>query len=279
MPESDDASVRLHDLVRYVLALRHVGGQPHIRPRLESSAGASGAQAQPVTVRQLSVRSMVLETSWAIEPGEPVRVDIVAPGMTRRIRLDGRAVRVAPKASSGYAIEVEVQEETERPIRRHSSMSFEAVRPADNPPQAAPSPSSPDADEVSRTLDDLLAALILPPDDDAHASRCHHLSGQLARVRLPTLLSLFGMDRMTGRLVISRGAEEARLHVKEGQIVDVEPIGASQTPRERVAQVLRWEEGAFEFYMEPVATGDRIGVSTTALLLDLAREEDEAKLR
>src|SRR5947209_18820104 len=84
MPESDEAAAGLHAFVRHVLAPREgSNSEPHVASRLDARvAGTEGA-----TVRQLSVRSMVLETSWAIEPGEKVRVDIVAPGMTHRIRL------------------------------------------------------------------------------------------------------------------------------------------------------------------------------------------------
>ena len=151
MPESDEAIASLHDFVRYALALRFSGIDPHIAPRLDAKALAKAGEgalnaARKAMVRKLSVRSMVLETSWAIAPGEPVRVDIVAPGMTRRIRLEGRAIRVAPRTAtnpSTYTIEVEVQEETDRPIRHHSSMTFGRVRPEEMSPAALAVPSSP----------------------------------------------------------------------------------------------------------------------------------------
>ena len=261
MPESDDAIAGLHEFVRYSLALRFSGVDPHIAPRLDAKALAKAGKgalqaARKAMVRKLSVRSMVLETSWAIAPGESVRVDIVAPGMTRRIRLQGKAVRVAPRKVSDpsvYTIEVEVQEETDRPIRHHSSLTFEKVSPEEIAAGAAklsgvPEPAGGDDDGVTRMLDDLLSALILPPEEEARRKGVHHLSGQIARVRLPTLCSLFEMERLTGVLVARRDIEEVRIYISGGQIFDV----------------------------DPVTRPNRIGMSVTGLLLDLAREADEA---
>jgi Domain of unknown function (DUF4388) len=303
MPESDEAITALHDFVRYALALRFSGIDPHISPRLDAKALAKAGKgalqaARKAMVRKLSVRSMVLETSWAIAPGESVRVDIVAPGMTRRIRLEGKAVRVAPRKVSDpsiYTIEVEVQEESDRPIRHHSSMSFERVRPEEMAPKSAGGSAPPSAgktgkagkvkiasgtDEddggVTRMLDDLLSALILPPEEEERRKGVHHLSGQIARVRLPTLCSLFEMERLSGVLVVRRDIEEVRIYLDTGQIVDVEPLTEAEAARARLRSVMAWEDGSFAFDIHPVSRPDRIGMTMTALLLEMARESDEA---
>ena len=277
MPDNDASALAVHEFVRHVLAVGRPGvdDEPTITPRLDAQVGDSDTH-RTATVRQLSVRSMILQTSWPIEAGESVRVDIVAPGMTRRIRLDGRAVRVARKNADQktWDIEVEVQQETERPIRTHSSMSMQAVRP-DAIPVEGPSPSKPDEEEVTRALDDLLSALILPPEQDAPRRRAHQLSGQLASIKLPTLFALFEMDRMTGRLVVRHGDAEARIFFRDGQIVDVEPVARGEARRARIMAVLAWEDGAFDFSVEPVSRPNAINVRTTALLIDLARETDE----
>jgi hypothetical protein len=299
MPESDEAIAGLHDFVRYSLALRFSGIDPHIAPRLDAKALARAGEgallaARKAMVRKLSVRTMVLETSWAIAPGESVRVDIVAPGMTRRIRLEGRATRVAPRKVSEpsvYTIELEVQEETDRPIRHHSSMSFQRVRPEEidaadaatgsasiaGSPSAAGTGSADESGGVTGMLDDLLSALILPPEEEERRKGVHHLSGQIARVRLPTLCSLFEMESLSGVLVVRRDIEEVRIYVESGRFVDVEPLAAGETPGARLRSVLRWEEGAFEFNVLAVNRADRIGMKMTALLIDMARESDEAR--
>jgi hypothetical protein len=229
-------------------------------------------------VQTLSVRSLVLETSWAIEPGEAVRVDVVAPGMTRRLRLDGRAVRVVAKAGSPprYDIEVAVQHETKRPLRADSSMTIAAVTldPKDVE-EIVELPSAAGESDATRVLDDLLAALILPPEEGPKRPRRTHLSGELSRIRLPTLCGLFEMERMTGRLVIVTRGVESHMYFSDGRIFDVEPVAKGETKRSRIGKLLAAEEGTFEFSVEKVERPDRLGVGTTALLLDLARETDE----
>jgi hypothetical protein len=132
-----------------------------------------------------------------------------------------------------------------------------------------------DDEEVTRALDDLLSALILPPEKDAPRKRAHQLSGQLASIKMPTLFSLFEMERMTGKLIVVRDRDEGRIFLRDGQIVDVEPLARKQTLRARIMQLLAWEDGSFEFSVEAVARPNKLGVGMTALLLDLARESDE----
>jgi len=282
MPESDEAAARVHDFVRRVLTIRKQHGDaPTIAPRLDARVGDSSSDHH-ATVQSLSVRSMVLETSWAIQPGEHLRVDIVAPGMTRRLRLDGLAVRVAPKpgAPSRYDIEVAVQHETKRPIRADSSMHMEAVDQKRIEELTQPGvPPPPGDDEVTRVLDDLLAALILPPEDEQPRNRRTHLSGEISRIPLPTLCSLFEMERLTGKLVVRRGSVETRVYFVGGRIVDLEPLTRGETRRGRVAKLLAAEDGTFEFAVESVDRADRLHMTTTELLLDVAREADEARSR
>jgi hypothetical protein len=277
MPESDESVASVQDFVRYVLGRRASGMLPQISPHLDAAAASgseSGAGAGGVAVvRKLSVRSMVLETSWAVVPGESLRVDIAAPGMTKRIRLEGKAVRVLPgktTSPSTYTIEVEVQEETDRPLRHDSSMGMMKVAPPARPPEA-----DGDTDETLRQLDDLLSSLILPPSDESRRKRAHHLAGQLSSVHLPTLLSLFDMERMTGELTVRHDIEEVRIYVEGGALVDIVPLHANETPRDRLRAVLGWHAGSFEFDVLPVQRDNRIGMSTTALLLELARQADE----
>jgi hypothetical protein len=125
-------------------------------------------------------------------------------------------------------------------------------------------------------LDDLLSALILPAEEDTQGRGVHHLTGQIARVRLPTLCALFEMERLTGVLVVRSDIEEGRIYVSDGQLVDVEPLAPTEQPRVRLQAILAWTEGTFEFDIRPVHRPNRIGMSVTALLLDLAAQNDEA---
>jgi hypothetical protein len=289
MPESDEAAAQVHDFVRRILSVRKQGEPPTIAPRLGArvSEGATDAEAtHDATVQSLSVRTMVLETSWAIEPGEHLRVDIVAPGMTRRLRLDGLAVRVAPRpgSPSRYDIEVEVQQEQKRPIRIDSTMAMSATRLdpwqlrqiAEQVTQPGVVPSEADED-VTHVLDELLSALILPPEDESVRKQHTHLSGELSRIRLPTLCSLFEMEKLTGKLVVRSRGVESCVYVAGGRIVDLEPLAPGESRRARIGHLLAVDEGAFDFVVEQVRRPDRLNMTTTALLLDIAREADEAR--
>jgi hypothetical protein len=288
MPESDEAAAHVHEFVRRVLSVRKSGDPPSIAPRLGArvtDVAPDFGDERDASVQSVSVRSMVLETSWAIRPGEHLRVDIVAPGMTRRLRLDGMAVRVEPRPGSPtrYDIEVAVQQELKRPIRIDSTMAMDAIRidpaslrPAEEvtqPGVARPLPES--EDDVTHVLDDLLSALILPPEDPSVRPRRTHLSGELSRIRLPTLCSLFEMERLTGKLLVSTRGAESHLFFDGGRIVDVEPLTPDESRRSHIGRLLAATEGTFEFLVEPVQRSDQINISTTALLLDLLREADE----
>jgi Domain of unknown function (DUF4388) len=282
MPESDDAAAAVERFVQYVLLLVDDPiTEPHLSPRLAARALAPSQQNHSTVVRQLSVRSMTLEASWSVGLGEHIRVDIAAPGMSRRVRLEGSAVRVVPVGTSRsgppYEIEVEFQTEIARPHRHGSSMTFPAVRP-EAPTAPPPAPPSSD-DEVSRALDDLFSALIHPPSADPARPTRGHLSGLLSSIPLPTLCALFDMERLSGKLTLQRKEERFVVYVCDGRLVDVEGMPAGVTPRAQIGRLLAWVEGSFELDVHPVKRVDRIGVGTTELLMDLAREADEARTR
>ncbi|HEX3345163.1 MAG TPA: hypothetical protein VHS09_11355, partial [Polyangiaceae bacterium] len=78
LPESEAVSAQVRDLVKRILAYRRAGDSPTVSPKLPARV-RRGSIPGEASVQKLSVGSIVLETSWAIEPGETVRVDVVAP--------------------------------------------------------------------------------------------------------------------------------------------------------------------------------------------------------
>jgi hypothetical protein len=80
---------------------------------------------------------------------------------------------------------------------------------------------------------------------------------------------------MTGRLVLTILGAESQMYFHDGRIFDVEPVAKGETRRGRIGKLLAAEEGTFEFSVEKVERPDRLGIGTTALLLDFARESDE----
>lgn len=277
MPENEQAANDLEEFVHYILTLaaEKPGREPRVGARLPAQSVAGAVSDPGAVVRQLSVRSMTIETNWEVLPGEQVRVEIAAPGLKRRAYLEGAAVRVGPSTDASgsppFHVEVEFQAEIQRP-RRLSSTTFTAVRP--EAMESGPLPSS--DEEVSKTLDDLFSAIIRPAATETRRPT-QHLSGLVSRIRLPTLCSLFEMEGISGELTLRRGAEAVVVFVSKGRLIDVVPRPAEVTARVYLGKVLSWEDGSFEFDVKNVERADQVGVGTTALILDLAREADEAK--
>jgi len=287
MPESEETRQKIGDFVVHAL---EGGDSPSIEPRLDAYVPAPTDGPHPdVEIKKLTVRSFTLETSWRVQRGETVRADISAPGIARPISVRGRASRISQVSEPGKTerllIEVEVHEEVDGPVRRRSSTSFRAVRLDDAARLAASAPPDtgtktsaggatlPAADD---TLDDLLSALVLSPAAEQERRTPQQLSGQLGRVHLGALCSLFDMERISGELLLARGKERITIFVRNGEIVDVSPVAAGSTPREALRGALRWTQGTFDFFVGKVDRENKINLGTTALLIDMAREDDEA---
>lgn len=103
------------------------------------------------------------------------------------------------------------------------------------------------------------------------------LSGAVAEISIPTLLSLLDFERKSGILLLLRGREAARVFVAEGRIVKVENGDPARAPLERMMDVLDWNAGTFEFTTCEVVGSDEIGCGTSTLLLEHARIRDEAR--
>jgi hypothetical protein len=106
----------------------------------------------------------------------------------------------------------------------------------------------------------------------ALAQRTPELTGDLGSLSLPTVLVLLSMEQLSGVLRLSVG-EDVRVYLRHGCVVDVE--GPGDSPRESLARALERSAGTFSFARRDVNREDRVRASTTALLLDLAREQDE----
>jgi CheY-like chemotaxis protein/Tfp pilus assembly protein PilZ len=113
--------------------------------------------------------------------------------------------------------------------------------------------------------------LTLPTAAEPTAS----LRGSLADVGVTTLLSLFEFERKSGILMLMRDGELARLLVGDGRVIRVEAGEPGLPVRDRLAAVLDWASGEFEFASCTVGGDDEVGIPTTVLLLDHARIKDE----
>lgn len=256
MPESGPATDKLLSFVKHVIVKRNAGDPSIEMPNMSTRAATHVAGAE-ATLQALTVSSLTLETSWAVQEGEELRVDIMPPGANKPLRLSGRADKIIALTAVNAAAEPRYQ----------IQLSIENERV----------PQTMREGELSRTLDQLFSSLIAP---NANGKRtlepARELYGLLARVHMSTLCSLFELEKMSGRLLLQKRGDSATVFIRDGQIVDVD-VTDGRSPRARMRDLFGWDEGAFEFFAEPVDRPDTVHMSTTALLLDLAREEDEER--
>lgn len=185
-----------------------------------------------------------VETGWQLRRGERVRIEVPSPnGGT--VRLEGTAVRSRRKPSGAFRTQLELADETVFPCE--PAREITGIR------------------ESMRAVDASAVRALAPV----------HLSGDLAAIRLPSVLSVIALERFSGELRLRKGGERATIYLRDGQIVDCDGPLEGETPLTSLARLIEWSEGRFELSVVTCERADVIGTSTTALLLDLARELDE----
>lgn len=283
MPESDDAAANLCDFVRYTLegpkSAKSEEGTPHIATRVEARASSKTNDESVANVSQLSVNTMLLETDWSVAVGEPVRVEIIARGVRRPVRVEGHTVSVLPAVGPGpggkkrYRIAVRVKEEITGPLKHFSTTELSALSPESIARAKKPSAQGVFGASIESPLEQLLSSLIQPPAEPPERG---HLEGLLSRIPFTALCSLLELERLTGELRIQRGADKTTLYVKDGRFVDV-ASSAARPSRAELLSLVDGRDGSFELVIVPVERPDVLGLSMTQLLLDVAREADESK--
>lgn len=124
------------------------------------------------------------------------------------------------------------------------------------------------------------------------------LAGDLSEIGLPMLLTMLEMEQKSGMLELTHEQEGvAELYLKRGRVVhatldytpggdddkasgddageDADELSWGVEDAECVYYLLKWTEGRFEFKPGNVAMEDRVGASTTQLLMEGARRLDE----
>jgi hypothetical protein len=211
----------------------------------------SGSE-ENTAVRDVSLRTMALETDYSLSEGETIRVEMPAHGFQDRVAFDGHVVASEPLA---------VDDKTRfRVIVRFGN------KPANDAELGA----------LGESLDDAFNALfdVLTSEESRPTQ---HLSGQLSRISLPSVLTLCQIERVTGVLRLEHGTSVILAFLRDGELVDVTIEGRDLPPRAALGEVLSWQDGTFAVAFEPVEREDKLAMSTTSLLLDLTREMDEQR--
>ena len=107
------------------------------------------------------------------------------------------------------------------------------------------------------------------PDDRA-------VSGSLAQIGVPSVLTLLEMERKSGLLVIHRDDPPAfvRIFLQSGRVVAARS-DAGERNEEAVFSALNWSSGRFEFAPLDFEIEEEVRMSTTGLILEGARFLDE----
>jgi CheY-like chemotaxis protein len=106
----------------------------------------------------------------------------------------------------------------------------------------------------------------------------HALTGALEQFGLSSVLIVCELERKSGVLMLSGEQSTGRVFLREGRVVRAHVDGAARGAI-AVYDMLAWTRGRFEFSSDDVGGDDEIGSSTSFLLLEAARLQDESKLR
>ena len=105
------------------------------------------------------------------------------------------------------------------------------------------------------------------------------LVGALEHFGLSSLLVLLDLERKSGVAVVAGPGGHGRLFVRRGRVMRaiIEGAEAGRTGALAVYELLTWSEGRFEFHPVEVDGEDEIGSSTSFLLMEGARLQDERR--
>jgi CheY-like chemotaxis protein len=105
------------------------------------------------------------------------------------------------------------------------------------------------------------------------------LAGLLGHFGLSSLLVLLDLERKSGVTAVTGRTGRGLVYVREGRVIRALIEGGAGGPTGAIAvyELLTWAEGRFEFHPGDVEGDDEIGSSTSFLLMEGARLEDERR--
>jgi CheY-like chemotaxis protein len=105
------------------------------------------------------------------------------------------------------------------------------------------------------------------------------LIGLLVEFGMSSVLVLLDLQRKSGVVIVRSRRGRGRIYVREGRVLRASIEGrAAASGALAVYELLTWSDGRFEFQSGAVEGEDEIGSSTTHLLMEGARRQDEREL-
>jgi DNA-binding response OmpR family regulator len=148
-----------------------------------------------------------------------------------------------------------------------------AAIPPSTPEQAQEAPPQPPPPPpVTRPLQTPWGHRAVDPNKLARMA----LAGTLEQFSAASVLMLLDLERRSGVLIVTAALGRGRIYVREGRVLRAVVEGQPQLRAAlAVFELLTWGDGRFEFHAGPVEGEDEIGSSTSFLLLEGARLQDE----
>jgi|GEM_PF-6562151 len=110
---------------------------------------------------------------------------------------------------------------------------------------------------------ELEASLFPQRPSVAATTNAKHLSGDLSRVGLKSLLAVLELEALSGELEVAGASQKALLYLRDGRVVDVRVGAGGGVARELLRYLASWSEGRFEFVVKTIAREDRIGIKSS----------------
>ena len=253
LPRDTDQREALEQFIRAV----YTGNEDlQVNLGMDAMAGTPPEPLREATVRILTLDGIALETDWAAPAGVQLHVEVTSPNSHTVVGMDGQVV--ACRRSM-------FRDGTPRFTIQVQFTATEALLGDEEAVEAS----------LDEAMEQMLEEVAIPSDNERQAAAPRHMRGMLGQVGLASLLSFLEIERRSCHLTVGGSESPVTLLVRDGDIIDVQaPDGAE--PRDVLDELLDREQGDFEVVFQPVEGEDRLGVSTTTLLLDAARRSDEA---
>ncbi len=147
------------------------------------------------------------------------------------------------------------------------AITFEVGSPGDQP-------AGGDAD-VTMMMGDMDAVDVSKPPPEATVREAEVMKGDLSKMGLMEILQFLEMNQRTGTLEVTlKGRTMGTIYVSNGDVVNAS--AGSEKSEAAVRALIPMQEGKFEFLEGEPSCERTIQRKTTALLLDLMRQVDEA---
>ena len=114
-----------------------------------------------------------------------------------------------------------------------------------------------------------------PARSEPDPARRTVLSGILEEFGLSSLLIVLELERKSGVVILRAPQAVGRIYLRQGRVVRAQIEGSDRRGQLAVYDLLGWPRGRFEFNVGEVSGEDEIGSSTSFLLLEGARLQDE----